>query len=151
MLLERKFDDKLNCEYEIWSEFDYARIYDIDISMILDSAFDYMCMSSLWCFEVWSSNGYTEEDILEALNRHGHLILIDARANQKVVLTRERIILGLLKRINMGDLPLASFFHPLLKGYKKNKIIFRLSSAAFGPQLCDEIVQLAVFGKIIYQ
>lgn len=151
VLLERKYDKNLNCEYEIWSELGSIRVYDIDISLILDSALDYMSLGSLWCFEVWSSNGSTEEDILEALNRNGHLILIDSRANRRVILTRERLILGIYKRLYMGDLPLSRFVRVIIKKYKSNKIGYRLLSAGMGPQLCDEIVQLAIYGKIMYK
>lgn len=144
MLLSRNYDEQDDYEYETWSELPWLRIYDIDITVIIDGALDYMCLESLWCFDIWGSMGLREVDIIEALNNGGHLQLIDARTSARQILTRQKLIEGL--SLFLSD---KNNFDEYV--YSKKPYNIRLLSAALSEKGCDEIVQLALYKQIKYK
>lgn len=141
MILSREFDMNTGYEYEVWSEMNGIRLYDIDFTVIIDEALDYMALNSLWCFKVMSSNGTSEEDVIETLNRNGTLYFYDSWQEEWFWLTREKLVIGLSKVIKER----LKLKHEILRFGKG------LSAVTFGSELCDEIVQVSLFGCRLYK
>ncbi len=145
MLVNRIHDTQVGFDYEVWTELGEVRFYDIDVTLIVEGALEYMTMGSVWCLEQKSNRGNTNREKIEALNNGGCITLFDARRkDMEFLLTREKLVGGIKRRLEMAKTDLNEFIH------KKADGVWRLSSPGYDPRVCDEIVQLAVFGQILY-
>lgn len=127
-------------EYETWSEMSDYRIYDDDIKIIIEKALDWMCYESVWCLKIKCSNGETEDDVYNALNRHGVIYFEDTRTGEWIPLTKERLIIGWKK--------------VLVQKNEKHEIIVKNDMPAaiyYNACLCDEIIQTSLFGYVKYK
>ena len=141
MLLERVYDDRTQSEYDIWSEMNIngkqIRVYDLDYRIILDEALESICYNSVWSFSVCSVFGCSEKDVLCALEEGGSVFIRDDRTEKIHELTREKLI-GSISEFTRN------FYDKMVTGYK-------LKTAEYGCELCDEIVQVALFGRVVYE
>lgn len=141
MLLERVYDERTKSDYDIWTEMyihgKQIRVYDLDYRIILDEALESICYNSVWSFSVCSVFGCSEEEVLCALEEGGSVFIRDDRTEKIHELTREKLIRSV------------SVFARNL--YDKMVTGCKLKTSEFGCELCDKIVQVALFGNVVYE
>jgi len=141
MLLERVYDERTQSEYEIWTEMNIQgkqiRVYDLDYRIILDEALESICYNSVWSFSICSVFGCSEEDVLCALEEGGSVFIRDDRTDKIHELTREKLIRSI-------SIFAQNLYNEIVSGYK-------LKTSEYGCELCDKIVQVALFGSVVYE
>lgn len=152
MLISSKYSEITGREYEIWSELVKYRLYineDI-IRQILGSAYNYAVFESVWCLNAGSSEGNSFEDHMKALLNDGFIVLEDTRKRTRYVLTLNKLVSGIEKHIKKFD-DIKKLLCKKCIMRDKNMKFYKLDGIENLPKVCDEILQLAVFGTVKYE
>ena len=120
--------DKKGRQYNIYLEAFPFKIYDIDIQIILDTAYDKMI---LWCESI---KCVSPTHPFEAIAANRSIWIVDING-QEHELNRDKIVKGIGKA---------------LKVHKEKMLNYKggLDTPSYSSDLCNEIIQFALFGKI---
>lgn len=132
MVLVDDYDKRTGEHYSLYLETFPIKIYDFDLSTILDTAYDRMI--DTWCDSIKCINA---KHVFKNLEEGKNIWIIDINGDE-YELNRDKLAKGIGKA---------------LKRYGKDEMLdfkHRLNSPCFSNVLCDHIIQLAVFGKIVY-
>lgn len=129
MVLVSDYNKKTGEQYNIYLETFPFKVYDFDIKIIFDTALDKMLEN--WCVSIRCLNPRRPFDELA----EGKPIWITDVTSMEHELTRDKMVAGIGQA---------------LKIHKYSMLNFRqeLDTPCYSADICDEIVQFALYGEI---
>lgn len=131
MVLMSEYDEERSDTYKIYLETFPFKIYNIDLSCILDSAYE---NSKKWIKNMYWIPRKDNDSFLLYFAEGGKVWITDAENNEHE-LTRECLVYGIREALKIH----------------KNEMIDsmnELNAPCFSESLCDEILQKAIFNSV---
>ena len=132
MVLVDDYDKRTGEHYSIYLETFPIRVYDMDIKIILDTAYDKMIAT--WCNSIKCID---YQNVFRSIAAGKSIWITDIKGDEFEI-TRNKIAEGIGKALKIYN--------------KKELLDFKnnLNTPCLSSELCDRIIQLAVFGKVAY-
>ena len=133
MVLKSGFNQRVSDTYKIYLEAFPYKIYDTDFAIILDTGYERM---QRWV-KTMKWNPRNEKDhVLKYFADGGIIWIVDIDGNEKE-LTKDKLVVGIAEALKVHEREMVDF--------KKE-----LWSYHMNEYLCDEIIQLGLYGRVIF-